>query len=209
MKVIILKQGVHVDLEFDSKTVSSRCKEICSSVVLLKAESPEEKNIIVDTGNLGYEDEILANLEKQGVKPEDINYVINTHSHFDHITNNYLFKNADRVIGATVWYTDKGQIGYNDLDLIKVPGIKMIKTPGHAATHTSVVVENQGKTHVIAGDAIQEERIKKGLQKSNKIYMDSAKKILDMADVIIPGHGRIIEGEDLEQLKKAVNQQEV
>lgn len=212
MKVILLKQGVHTDLgpQGDPK-VFNKISEICGAVILLKAENPDEENMIIDTGNLGYEGEILASLEKEGVKPEDIAYVVITHSHGDHVSNNYLFKNAARVAGISISYPDKSLVAYNDIDLIKIPGIKRIKTPGHLPAHLSVIVESEGKTYVIAGDAIQEEYIKKGLfgVPTNQDYVNSARKIVDIADVIIPGHGRIIEGQDLEELKKAVYKMEV
>ncbi|MBW2965816.1 MBL fold metallo-hydrolase [Candidatus Woesearchaeota archaeon] len=210
MKVIVLKEGVHTDLGPKGEDIFNSCKEICGTVVLLKAEKKGEENIIVDTGNLGYEEEILEALEKQGLKPEDVEWVVITHSHDDHVSNNYLFKNAKRVAGIGVLFPDKSLDAYNDIDLIKIPGIKRIKTPGHLSAHLSIVVESEGKSYVIAGDAIQEEYIKKGLFgiPINLDYIDSAKKIVDIADVIIPGHGKIIEGKDLEELKKAVYKME-
>jgi len=212
MKVILLKQGVHTDLgSGGDPKIFNKISEICGAVSLLKAEVPEEKNIIVDTGNLGYEDEILTALEKEGIKPEDIDYVVLTHSHGDHVSNNYLFKNAVRIAGISISYPDKSLVAYNDADFIEIPGIQRIKTPGHLPKHISIIVKSKGKTYVIAGDAIQEDYIKQGLfgVPPNQDYIDSAKKIVDIADVIIPGQGRIIQGDDLEELKKAVHKMEV
>ena len=212
MKIIVLKEGVHPDLGPKGEEIFDVCPEICGTVTLLKAEKQGEENILIDTGNLGYEDEILAALDEQGLKPEDIQWVINTHSHQDHTSNNYLFKNAKRVTGIAIWYPDKSLEAYNNMDLIKIPGITRIKTPGHWPGHLSVIVKQNEKTYVISGDAIQEEYIKTGKWLGvppNKDYVESAKKIVDMADVIIPGHGRIIQGDDLEELKKAVYKMEV
>ena len=210
MKIILLKQGVHPDkVPEGHPELMNIIPEICGAITLLKAEKEGESNIIVDTGNFGFEQELLDALAKEGLKPEDIKYVINTHGHYDHLSNNYLFKNADRTFGKGIWHPDKSIDVYKEL--AEIPGVKLISTPGHVNPHISVVVKSEGKTFVIAGDAIQEEYIKKGLfgVPSNQDYIDSAKKIVDIADVIIPGHGKIIEGKDLEELKKAVYKMEV
>lgn len=211
MKVIVLKEGIHEDVGKDDPRFPNACTEICSAVILLKAENPGEENIIIDTGNWGFEEEILTELEKQGVKQDEIKWIVNTHMHLDHNSNNYLFKNAVRVSKNGFWFTDKSGNWFDDPGEIKVPGIKITPTPGHTLGHRSIVIESEGKTYVIAGDAIQAEYIKKGTfgVPANQDYIDSAKKIVDMAEVIIPGHGRIIQGKDLEELKKAVYEMEV
>lgn len=211
MKIIVLKQGVHNDLGSKGREVYNKISEICGAVILLKAEIKKEKNIIIDVGNRGYAGEIVNTLKKQGLNPEDIDFVLSTHTHFDHISNNYLFKNADIVRDTGVWHPDKSLTVYNDIKFIEVTGVRIIKTPGHDPHHTSFIAECDGKTYVIAGDAIQEEYIKKGLFgiPINQDYIDSAKKIVDIADVVIPGHGRIIQGEDLEELKQAVYKMKV
>jgi glyoxylase-like metal-dependent hydrolase (beta-lactamase superfamily II) len=211
MKVVLLKQGVHEDVGKDDPRFPNACTEICGAVVLLKAENPDEENIIIDTGNWGFEEEILTELEKQGVKQDEIKWIVNTHMHFDHHSNNYLFKNAVRVSKNGFWFADKSGNWFDDPEEIKVPGIKIISTPGHAPDHRSIIIESEGKTYVISGDAIQEQYIKEGTfgVPPNQDYVDSARKIVDMADVIIPGHGKIIEGQDLEDLKKAVYAMEV
>ena len=212
MKIVFLKKGIHDDLGNEGNPeIRNKIRAICATIILLKAEKPEEKHILIDTGNLGYADEILEALEKQGIKPEEIEYILNTHGHSDHVSNNYLFKNAQIIIGTTVSFPDKSLISYNKIESIKTPGVKRIETPGHFEGHTSIVLESEGKTIIISGDAIQEEYIKTGKfgVPQNQDYIDSAKKIVDMADVIIPGHGRIIEGESLEELKQAVYKMEI
>jgi glyoxylase-like metal-dependent hydrolase (beta-lactamase superfamily II) len=206
MKLVLLKEGMHPDNGPEGNPkLKNRVPEICGAVTLLKAENDGKENIIIDTGNMGYADEIVAALAKEGLKPEDIKFVINTHGHYDHLSNNYLFKNAIRTSGRGVWFIDKSLDVYKDI--AEIPGIKLIKTPGHTKPHISVVVESGGKKCIIAGDAIQYEYImenKWGVL-DNKDYVDSAKKILALnPDVIIPGHGPVIEGEKLEELRKTV-----
>ncbi|MBD3354390.1 MBL fold metallo-hydrolase [Candidatus Woesearchaeota archaeon] len=204
MKITILKQGIHKW----NKNKSNILDEICSTITLLKAENSKEKNIIIDTGNLGYEDEITKALKKENLNPEDIDYVINTHSHQDHCSNNYLFRNAKRIIGKSIWLQDKSHIQYNSAEDINIPGIKLISTPGHKPSHISVIAESDKNTYVIAGDAINLQAINSG-KAPNQDYIDSTKKILNTADIIIPGHGPVIKDKKLEELKKAADQLEV
>jgi len=206
MELIVLKLGVHNDIypKKPEENVDHYINPICGAAVLIKGE----KNIIVDTGNIGFKDEILKELLKHGLKADEIDYVINTHTHFDHCSNNYLFTKAKRICGINVW-GEKDAINYKDPEKIAVSGVKIITTPGHRPEHTSVVAEVDGKTYVVAGDAIEEKNILEKKYESRvtrKEIYDSIKKILKIADVIIPGHGPIIEGKRLEQLRKAAQE---
>src|SRR3989344_7455313 len=105
MEIKILYEGVH-----EERKKKNSCDPICSTVVLIKGK----KNIIVDTGNLGFEKEILESLEEHGLKAEDIDYILLTHNHNDHASNNYLFKNAKIVSYDGIWYDKKVDLIEND-----------------------------------------------------------------------------------------------
>lgn len=47
----------------------------------------EEKTILVDTGNPGELDKILAAMNKEGVEPTDLSLILQTHGHADHAGN--------------------------------------------------------------------------------------------------------------------------
>jgi len=199
MKITILKQGTHLNIgNQGNEDIRFVINPICSTVVLLKGE----KNIIVDPGNYGFEEEILENLSKEGLKPEDIDYVINTHKDYDHILNNYLFKQKKIIQPPGVIWHDKKVDCYKSLDKIKIPEIELIDTKGHRDQHMSIVVKIDNKTYVIAGDAITYDMLEFDFRNDDE--KKSAKKILDIADVIIPGHGPVIEGEDLNKFKELV-----
>jgi len=51
-------------------------------------------NTLVDTGAGNNRDYLFSKLRENGVEPDDIEMVVNTHCHFDHIGGNYLFPNA-------------------------------------------------------------------------------------------------------------------
>jgi glyoxylase-like metal-dependent hydrolase (beta-lactamase superfamily II) len=52
------------------------------------------QNILIDTSTEENKEELLGDLIKLDLMPEDIDVIILTHSHWDHIGNNNLFMNA-------------------------------------------------------------------------------------------------------------------
>lgn len=156
-------------------------------------------NIIVDPGK--NRKRLLNALKREGLKPEDIDYVFMTHFHPDH---NYLvgiFPKAKALDDELVYdkdqeYEHKG----------KIPGtrIEILSTPGHGQFHSSLVVPTEKGFIVVAGDVWwwktgQKQKTDKEsllkhkdmFAKDKKALFKSRKKILGVADWIIPGHGRI------------------
>jgi len=197
IKVILIKEGVHKRVDPPNDKIINRIDPICSSVVLIKGE----KIVLVDTGQNGFEEEILKGLEENGVKPEDVDIIVNTHYHPDHCANNYLFKNAIRI-NQNILASGKWLDVYKEPIKEVMEGVEIIQTPGHSHRDSSVVVRAE-KLYIIAGDAIIEGIIRKN-SFTNEQERASAKKILEMAEVIIPGHNRIIKGEVLEELKELI-----
>ena len=80
--------------------------------------------------------------------------------------------------------------------------VKIIHTPGHVMDMISVVVETKGGKVVITGDAISDKEMIDLNKKGDPVvpadiweYDKSRKKILEIADYIIPGHGRMFKVE--------------
>jgi glyoxylase-like metal-dependent hydrolase (beta-lactamase superfamily II) len=195
MEIIVLLEGIHEDKGPKEGTrVVNSLDPICSSVTLLKGKN----YILVDTGYRGFDEEILARLEKQGLTPDEIDIIFNTHNHFDHCYNNYLFKNAKVIHGQNEFYPKKLDV----FSTITISDVEIIKTPGHYPDHQSILAKTD-QTYVIAGDAFREDIIRdeEKWNSMNSKYVKSAKRILSVADVIIPGHGRVIQGEILEDLR--------
>ena len=117
------------------------------------------------------EQALRAQLQKHGIKPEDITLVINTHLHFDHCGNNALFPNAKFYVQAEelryAYAPDRFQkAGYIreffdvNLDYVPVRGkyrlnddIILVPTPGHSIGHQSVLIRGERKNYVYCGDA--------------------------------------------------------
>jgi len=176
-------------------------EEFASSTTTLIQE--KDLNIIVDPGmNRGL---LLKSLEKEGLSSEKINYVILTHYHLDHSLLAGMFENAEILDDGSI-YSFNGKIRDHE---DKIPGtdIELIETPGHDPFHCSVLVntEDLGKV-IIAGDVFwwedgQEQKTnKEDLLKHEDPYvknkeklMNSRKRILEIADYIIPGHGKMFQ----------------
>ena len=158
------------------------------------------KLILVDPG--ANRQKLLDALKRENLRPKNIDMIFLTHYHIDHLINIRLFPNKDILDNGTI-YRDDEEIGFSK----KIPGtsIKIIPTPGHAFEHVSLLVEtNKGKM-CIAGDLWwwedgKQKTDKKSLLnakdifvKDKKALLKSRKKILEIADYIIPGHGKMFE----------------
>jgi glyoxylase-like metal-dependent hydrolase (beta-lactamase superfamily II) len=170
-----------------------------SSVSLIRENG---KNIIVDPGiNRPL---LLEKLESEGLSPADIDFVILTHYHPDHALLASIFENAAIFDNTTIFKND-----YESDHGGVVPGtmVKIISAPGHAYEHCAVLVETEKGKIVIAGDVfwwMDDEKMKPGdinfllnrkdpYAKDEKVLMESRRKILEIADYIIPGHGKMFE----------------
>lgn len=65
------------------------------------------KNILVDTGGPWDRDFLLTTLKKRGLDPENIELVVGTHGHSDHIGNLSLFPTAKMIVGYDVSEGDR------------------------------------------------------------------------------------------------------
>lgn len=154
-----------------------------------------ESNILVDTGIGTKEDAkakeiyrmepagiLMEQLAAVGVSPGDIDWVINTHLHFDHCGGNTArvgnterpaFPNATFFVQAGEMHDarnsnernrasylprnwesigSKWELLQGDVNLAR--GISVFETPGHTAHHQSVRVEKDGKTVVFLADVM-------------------------------------------------------
>ena len=199
--VDLLREGTRVDVFEGGLKVSKAC---CSAVVLIRAQG---RNVVVDSGAMGYADAVLSALGAVGLKPSDVDTVVNTHMHLDHIYNNYLFKKAVIYTPTSVWHVEDG----NRVEMFPgvtdpgIRGVSFMDTPGHMEKHVAVAVRTAAGMVVIAGDAVRESVIDGGeVPRKYPLpheYLESMRRIFDAADEIIPGHGPPIRGERLKRLR--------
>jgi glyoxylase-like metal-dependent hydrolase (beta-lactamase superfamily II) len=162
--------------------------------------SDGDHNIIVDTGLPGEGKKIISELSNLGFEIKDINIVINTHLHGDHIGNNALFSNAKFIAHEKELPARLNNVRVINENFQVSENIKIIETPGHTPGSISVVLNSpeNSKTYVISGDALPikdnyTQWVPPGINFNPKIALESMKKIVDIADFVIPGHDKMFE----------------
>lgn len=155
------------------------------------------KHILVDTG-LGAKDDpkfqdlfavdrtppLTESLTRQGLRPEDIQLVINTHLHFDHAGGNTSRENGQVVptFPRATYMVQRGeyedavranertrasyrrenftpiahvnQWTFLDGETEVLPGVSVVVTEGHTRHHQSVKIESEGRVAFYLGDLI-------------------------------------------------------
>ena len=125
---------------------------------------------------------LLGNLEAHGVRPEDVDLVVITHLHRDHVGWNTLkqgdrwvptFPRARYLIQQKEWdyFTDPkqgeprvyiaenvvplaeaGVVEFVDHEKSITPDLSYFPTPGHTPDHCGILVQSQGERALITGD---------------------------------------------------------
>lgn len=170
-RVILLKPG---SIRRDG---CGRILDARSSVSLIISGS---SRIVVDTGQKGEEGPISCALAGLGLGLEEIDMVVNTHSHPDHCANNHLFS------GAEILAPKEG-------DVI-AKGVQAMETPGHTLDSISVLVRS-AKVVIMAGDALPtfsnfQKNVPPALHMDKDLAAASMARIVLAAEVIVPGHDR-------------------
>lgn len=179
-------------------------------------------DMLVDTGSGYYDDYLVSQLEKHGVKPEDITLVVNTHCHFDHMGGNHLFENAEIAIHHldAISIKNKDDLGTSmnvfdnpgnlrvDIELKdgdKIRDFDVIHTPGHTAGGVCL----WDGVNLISGDTIFSNG-GVGRFDIGGNYNDLKESVykLTQLDVInlLPGHGPIVQGNGKEHIKLSYSQ---
>jgi glyoxylase-like metal-dependent hydrolase (beta-lactamase superfamily II) len=167
-----------------------------SAVVLIRTNG---LNILVDPGS--NKERLLRALKREKINPADIDFIFLTHFHLDHILNIRLFPQATILDVDTIYKKDGGVL-YKEF----IPGteIRAISTPGHAHEHGVLIIDTEEGRVGVAGDIFwwndnekQKTDFKSLVYKKDpytknwKQLVASRKKLLKLADWIIPGHGKV------------------
>lgn len=188
----------------------------CATVTLLITDN--NKKILFDSGAFGYADKLVQNLNKLSLTPDDIDYVILSHAHFDHNANLYLFNKAQLIydkwlINLKDGRTQKFGKEFDNIPQANIQGIQIIKTPGHTEDSISIISQYQGKKYAVVGDALKISILKKGIidksYSNPTLYRDNMNKICNMADVVISGEDGLIVGDKLLEVKKLLREVQI
>jgi glyoxylase-like metal-dependent hydrolase (beta-lactamase superfamily II) len=174
-------------------------------------------NIIVDVGSSQFLQHLIADMKKDGIKPADINFIINTHLHLDHYMANEGFK---KLSGALI-LAHLLQKKYYDLNVIKasqafgirpqeykddglIDNIKfgegrlkleVIATPGHSSD--GICVYSPVEKFLICGDLIFNENTGRvDLPGGNAEQLKRSIELVANLDIeyLLPGHMDIVKG---------------
>jgi len=162
------------------------------------------KKIITDPGC--NRQKLLEALKKEDLTTNDIDYVFLSHCHPDHILLAGIFGKAKFITFDTnLMYEKDLMLEFNNHILGK--DIEIMETPGHVLEHLTLLVNTPKGKIAIASDVIwwvegekqvfninqKDHSQAKGMNMEKLIA--SRKKIIKMADWIIPGHGKMFKVE--------------
>ena len=182
-----------------------------------------QKRTLVDVGHVGRRTVLQAALTERGLTPADIDVTVMSHAHWDHSQNFDLFDSAPMLLhplerkyahrphrndwatpgwtGAMIEYQSTIKEVGEDYEI--EPGVRVIHTPGHSPGSISVLVETESGLCAITGDVLHYASV--ALTRRNPLVFwnekdanRSIERIVEMADVIYPGHDqpfRIVNGE--------------
>jgi glyoxylase-like metal-dependent hydrolase (beta-lactamase superfamily II) len=121
---------------------------------------------------------LLAELARAGSSPEDVDLIVHTHLHVDHVGWDGSFPNARYVVSGDDWsyfmsedslaqrphlsdrvepLRDAGSVVLVDGELEVASGVRLVPTRGHTPGHASVFVESEGEELVVLGDVVVHE----------------------------------------------------
>lgn len=189
------------------------------SILLITSE---DKRVLVDTGHAGRRVATLEALRTRGIQPTEIDYIFQTHAHFDHVQNFDLFPDAPVLLtpaelqyvqrphpndfGTPLWTaaalaTTHTQAVSEGDEIAR--GVRVIELPGHSAGSAGLLLETEAGRIGVAGDAVAagwsaRDRMPAIVFWNEQQSRESIDKLLASADLIYPGHDRpfrLVDGE--------------
>jgi glyoxylase-like metal-dependent hydrolase (beta-lactamase superfamily II) len=155
-----------------------------------------EATIVWDPGMVPTQGVILEPLGRHGVEPQAVTDVILSHHHPDHTMNVGLFPNA-RVHDQWAWYRGDLWVTRPAQGFDVSPSVRLIETPGHTPQCITVLARTGegvvALTHLwwFEGGPDQDPYA----TDPSALHVSRA-RILEAADVIVPGHGAMFRPTD-------------
>ena len=179
-------------------------------------ESPDGRGgvrrIVVDTGHFGRGVVLRQALADRGLSASDIDVLLLTHAHWDHVQClqyfdravimthpkelNYISKPHGDDYATPAW--TKALLDQYDVQSVTegaelATDVHVIEVPGHSPGTIAVTVETGEGTSIITGDSIQNAMVAQQRRNALVFWNEaqanaSVERMVDMADIIYPGH---------------------
>ena len=160
---------------------------VASSVVLVR---DGDARIVVDPGMVSHRRVILDPLAVLGVAPESVTHVFLSHHHPDHTINVALFPNAE-VVDFWARYVGDQWLDHDGDGYHLAPRSQLWLTPGHTEEDASLIVEADDAVYAMTHAWWRGDRTPEidPYSPDQAVLDASRKRILGVADIVIPGHG--------------------
>ncbi|XP_068164504.1 metallo-beta-lactamase domain-containing protein 1 isoform X2 [Antennarius striatus] len=189
--VSLLTAGTDLQFRNVSSWVADGTFRADGTITLLRGH----KTVLVDTGGPWDRDFLQVTLKERGLEPKDIDVVVGTHGHSDHIGNLSLFSSAVMIVGYDISEGDTyrpTQLAEGQPYVID-EHVSVVPTPGHTGQDVSVQVKGTSAGLVlVAGDLFEccsDEDSWRDVSLNPAVQELSRQEALCTADLIIPGHG--------------------
>ena len=172
--------------------------------------------VLFDTGGPNKRSDIRSRLEELQIKADDIDILVLSHFHDDHVFNFDYFRRARILLHAKEaewvqtdpdWFpvpkflypalvnTGRLELIHEDTEI--APGVQTLHCPGHTPGCMALVLRAPDMpVTVLAGDAVKKiselATSKVALSRDDEASARSIAKIRDLAEVVVPGHDRVL-----------------
>lgn len=189
------------------------------SIFLVRAG---DRNIVFDSGHVGRRTALERALQERGLATADIDLLVMSHAHWDHVQNVDLFENASLLIhpderkyshkphrndwatpgwtGAAIETVERIEETGDGQQI--APGVSIMDLPGHSPGSIGLLVEeDDGGRGVLTGDALHYAGVALTRECPLVFWNDeqataSINRVVDTADVIYPGHDQAFRVKD-------------
>ena len=181
------------------------------SVILVESEG---RRVLVDTAHVGRRVQLQEALAARGLSADDIDVILMTHAHWDHVQNFDAFPNTPMAIhpherkyasaphindwatpqwtGAAIETHRLQEVSDGD-ELAK--GVRVIDLPGHSPGSIGLLVETEAGVAGLTGDAMHTAAVAVAGRSPLVFYNEaqaneSIAKVISRSDLLYPGHDR-------------------